>query len=190
MAERTGRVLKLANTIHQSLPAASRLGHHFHYHLLSSLCAMPPDLESILKFDKVWDFMFTAHGTSAEKWTLETQLTRLLAAVRGTLVESAACVCEGTVVLHDLHTILRSKGFYNLVCCLLRYTAFTPAVLTEQRRVLESFDTQLAEVNVYVNFFCNCGVPIDASELHATVGTLTKQYEELQAHACTCTHPH
>ena len=146
-----GRVLKVAATIEKFLTPESDLGHLLHYTILRTLCEPPPDLETILRHDKVWDFMFRMRAGSPT----QSPLIHLLAEARDCLVKTAASVCDGTVELHDLHTVLRSSDFTNLVVRRLRYTAFTPGVLEEQSKALALFDSQLAEVNVYVNFFCN-----------------------------------
>jgi len=71
-----------------------------------------------------------------------------------------------------------SKAFLGLLE-LIKVSSLNEKTFNVRLQQLADFDQTLSEVRCFVNFFCNCGVRIDAHELKAKIEDLTSRYDNL-----------
>eukprot|EP01047_Picozoa_sp_COSAG01_P037911 COSAG01_NODE_3044_length_6674_cov_45.773232_3_plen_1862_part_01 len=137
----------------------------------------PPDLASILLRQPQWSTII--HCASQESLA-DTALQSLIESVDKAIREAGVAILDEQIGLRKLHAVLDAKQQYLTLAKQLRLGSDINASLLDQRRHdLDRFSTFLTEISVYVNFFCSCGVPIDASALSKTVATITAQYDDL-----------
>jgi RZ type zinc finger domain/AAA domain (dynein-related subfamily) len=178
LARNQGELLAMVHIINKKLPPLSDARHTF----LSTLAGAAGDtsIASVLRNQPMWSELFRTSGTAEADWAADTPLNSLLRAVHQTIVESATAVNDSTVQLRLLHTIVNDRTAFLTLIHELHVGVLNEPTLISRSNDLHGFDQTLAEVNCYVNFFCNCGVKIDTEQLKTRIDQLTVEYDSLQ----------
>ena len=174
---------QLIDQLVDSLPGDSALLHTVLYHLVKAGAGGGyANLGTILRRSDMWLHVARRCGSSPDRWRNGSLFHNVLTEVYGTVVTNATEVQDNTVTLASLQTI--SKKMTSFLGLLKGFTVANAdglrAAALAKRDELKSFDTTLAQVQCFVNYFCACGVDIDVQEMRVAVSDLTNRYDRLQ----------
>ena len=173
-------VRDLVNLFNDKFAKDSEARHSSLHSVVSAFSAPPLKLQTVLRYAFIWELLFESCGTSESSWTHNSLLNDTLRSVRDLLVSTAGDIASSTIVLSQLHVVIKSRAAFLNLCDQLKCSVVSEAVVTQRQVTLRDFDTSLAQVQCFVNFFCNCGVPIDTAEIRASVSRMTSNYDRLE----------
>eukprot|EP00468_Gymnochlora_sp_CCMP2014_P001514 CAMPEP_0167741726 /NCGR_PEP_ID=MMETSP0110_2-20121227/1016_1 /TAXON_ID=629695 /ORGANISM="Gymnochlora sp., Strain CCMP2014" /LENGTH=5340 /DNA_ID=CAMNT_0007625809 /DNA_START=69 /DNA_END=16091 /DNA_ORIENTATION=- len=89
-----------------------------------------------------------------------------------------ACAQFGTANMATMNVVkTHSKELMGLLERMK--SPFRKSMLEKQLGVMSKFDTLLKQTNTFLNFYCDCGVPIQMDELQKEVKSWSENYEKL-----------
>ena len=135
----------------------------------------PPALGSILERSQQWAKIIR----NAAQTSGDTAVKRRIDAVKRIMSDTVSSILDETITLRKMHAVLDASTDYMMLADLLSLGSVSHALLAERRTALHDFSTQLQHISVYGNFFCSCGVPINAEDLVKLVGGVAANYDTL-----------
>lgn len=140
--------------------------------------AAAPSLRSVIRREAQWLAIFECVGGEA-KWPQMKPVGELCAKVAALLRRVAAQFQDGSIELASLHAIRENASGFVALCRHIECTSIDDATVSRHHAQLRKFDELLQQTSSFVNFFCSCGVKIDADALRDRVNRITQEYSRM-----------
>lgn len=135
-----------------------------------------PPLKSILQNSFLW--------IELRKWThictVESPLVDIIISVAELLSTTTQSINELSCNLQNIHIIMENLDIFVELAQKYNIQSLNSLKLNSIIEEVQKFDVSLEQLQVYVSFYCTCGVKINATTLRQHVENLRNRYEMVQ----------
>jgi hypothetical protein len=136
--------------------------------------AAAPSLRSVIRREAQWMAIFECLNSEA-KWPQMKPVGDLCAKVAALLRRVASQFHDGSIELTSLHAIRENAQGFVALCHRVGGIDIDDAIVLRHHAELRKFDERLQQTSGFANFFCSCGVKIDADALRERVNRITQE---------------